>query len=472
MTTLAQSLSTAPVHEETDDEEREAMSTESTLPRVSKWRVVARLAVVTAVVSYFFWLRIADAVGLRWLAYALSGRRSRYEKLTSPIALRRAFEVLGPTYVKLGQLIASGEALFPVRYSEEFRTLLDKVPPFPVEAVRATLESELGEARARIVELDPDPIAAASIAQVHAATLDDGREVVVKVQRPGIGELAAMDIGLMRTFARVASRLSVHARRANALAVIEDFEENLEAELDFRCEASRMREFNEVMHAMGTDSVAAPEVHEELSGPRVLTMERFDGWRLDDTAGIVASPYDGEERLRTGVRAWFQTLIVRGFFHGDVHAGNFLLLRDGRIGYLDFGIVGTFDEVQKKSVLEYVLGFQQRDFERVARSMVAMDTVDDADAVDLERFAHDLEEAYAPMMSPTADFKMRDLLPDLLRVSRAHRLRMPRDLILVTKQLVYLDRYSRALGGPEMNVLTDRQLSNLIMQDMLAAMFA
>jgi len=223
---------------------------------------------------------------------------------------------------------------------------------------------------------------------------------------------------------------------------------------------------------MGTDSVAAPVVHGELSGPRVLTMERFDGWRLDDTESIKASPYDAEERLLTGIRAWFQTLIVRGFFHGDVHAGNFMLLKNGRIGYLDFGIVGTFDEAQKKNVLEYVLGFQSRDFERVGRAMIAMGTVDDPDAVDLARFAEDLADAYAPMLDPADGFKMKDLLPNIIRVSRAHSLRMPRDLVLVTKQLVYLDRYSRAIGGEEMNVLTDQRLSNLIMQDMLAAMFS
>ncbi len=444
----------------------------SSLPHVSAFRVFSRWLVVQAVLFYFGALRVADWVGLRWLAHAVSLRLSRYERLSAPIALRRAFEVLGPTYVKLGQLVASGEALFPIRYSEEFRSLLDSVRPFSLADVNHTLEAELGDARERIVRLDPDPIAAASIAQVHGALLDDGSEVVVKIQRPGIGELAAADIALMRFYATWLAKVSVHVRRANALAVIEDFEQNLIQEIDFRNEAARMCEFNEVMVAMGTKDVAAPRVEEDLSGRRVLTMERFDGWRLDDTAGIEGSPYDGKERLRTGVRAWFQTLILRGFFHGDVHAGNFLLLRDGRIGYLDFGIVGTFDDQQKANVLEYVLGFQSQDFERVARAMMAMGTVDDPDAIDVSEFAKDLERAFGPMIDPDESFKMRDILPGLLRVAHKHQMRMPKTLVLVTKQLVYLDRYTRALGGHEMNVLTDQALSNLIMQDMLAAMFA
>ncbi|HBQ17625.1 MAG TPA: hypothetical protein DEF51_43030 [Myxococcales bacterium] len=438
------------------------------LPEVSAWRMVSRAALVTAVFVWFVSLRLLDLVGLRWLAFTLTGQRARYERLSGPVAFRRAFEVLGPTYVKLGQLVASGEALFPERYSEEFRKLLDRVPPFDFADVERTIEADVDGAAARFAYIDPSPIAAASIAQVHAATLDDGEEVVVKVQRPGIGELAAADIALMRIFARVAHRVSLHARRANALAIIEDFEANLVEELDFRNEAGRMREFNQVMKAMGTDSVAAPRIEDDLSGPRVLTMERFDGWRLDDTTSILASDFDAEERLLTGIRAWFQTLICKGFFHGDVHAGNFLLLKDGRIGYLDFGIVGVFTEDQKKNVLEYVLGFQSRDFERVGRSMLAMGVTDES-KIEFDVFVVDLTEAYAPLIDGR---KMKELIPNIMRVGRKHQLRMPRDLVLVTKQLVYLDRYSRALGGEGMNVLTDQRLSNLIMQDMLAAMFA
>lgn len=443
------------------------------LPAVSLWKAAWRCVVVSAVLTYFVMARLLDWIGVRRLAFVLTGNGSRYERLSGPVALRRAFERLGPTYVKLGQLVASGEALFPQRYSDEFRALLDRVPPFDFAHVSATIERELGAPiDALFDDFEEKPMAAASIAQVHAARLPDGAEVVVKVQRPGIGELAACDVAIMKWMARIAQRLSLHARRANVLAVIEDFETNLAVELDFGNEAARMREFNDVMRAMGTDSVAAPIVHEELSSARVLTMERFTGWRLDDTVAIVNSPYDAEERLLTGIRAWFQTLILRGFFHGDVHAGNFMLLKDGRIGYLDFGIVGIFDEAQKKNVLEYVIGFQQRDFDRVAQAMIAMGTVDDPSDVDLPKLGADLAVAYAPLVDPDESFKMRDLLPSVMRVSRAHGLRMPRDLVLVTKQLVYLDRYTRAIGGAKMNVLTDQRLTNLIMQDMLAAMFA
>lgn len=473
MTTMIQPAGVEERAEAPAREAPEAVAPSSRLPAIGVARVAWRSVWVACVLAYFAAARVLDTLGVRWLLYALTGRRARYAPLTGPVAARRAFERLGPTYVKLGQLVASGEALFPERYSDEFRRLLDRVRPFSFARVRHTLEAELGRpVDALFARLEPEPMAAASIAQVHAARLPDGREVVVKVQRPGIDALAAADVALMRGLARLAQRVSLHARRANVLAVIEDFEANLVVELDFGNERARMLEFNQVMRAMGNDSVAAPVVDDERSGARVLTMERFTGWRLDDTEALHASPYDAEERLLTGIRAWFQTLILRGFFHGDVHAGNFMLLNDGRVGYLDFGIVGVFDESQKKNVLEYVLGFQGRDFERVARAMLSMGTVDDVGRVDVPRLAEDLAGAFAPMVDPDESFRMRDLLPGLLRVSRAHGLRMPKDLVLVTKQLVYLDRYTRAIGGAKMNVLTDQRLTNLILQDMFAAMFA
>lgn len=447
----------------------ERHSRNTRLPRPPASWVLARLVWVPAVFTFYLWVWLADRVGLVRLIQRLRG--APYELVDAPAALRLAFERLGPTYIKLGQLVASGEALFPPRYSDEFQKCLDRVPPFSFEAVRAILNDELSaDALAQITELSEVPIAAASIAQVHTARLADGAEVVVKVQRPGLAKLVSADVFIMRFFAKVMSALSRALRAANVVAVVEDFETNLVAELDFRNEADRMRDFRAVMDSFGTDSVSAPFVYDELSRARVLTMERFRGWSLADTAAIKETSYDAEERLLTGIRAWFQTLIAKGFFHGDVHAGNFMLLEDGRVGYLDFGIVGTFDDEQRKNVLLYVTAMQSRDFGQLAEAMVAMGAA--GNQVDRARLAVDLEQAFAPMIDPDDGFRMADLVPALLRVSRTHQLRMPRDLVLVTKQLVYLDRYSRAIGGPKMNVLTDQRLKNLILQDSFALAFA
>ncbi len=471
MTAMAE---TSPALSEASSDATETRTNDvATIPRASFSAVLSRMVVVSSILSWFALRRVWGAV-----TGSLSG----------PVALRLAFEKLGPIYIKLGQLIASGEALFPEAYSEEFRRLLDRVPPFPQAEVERIVREDLGRPIAELfATFDRVPMAAASIAQVHAATLPGGREIVVKVQRPGLAALASADLRILRFFAWLAMKLSPLARGSNVGAFVDDFETNLREELDFTHEAKAMREFNEVMGVFGNDRTAAPKVEDALTRARVLTMERFRGWRIDDVEGVRGSGYEPVGTLLHGIRAWFQTLILRGFFHGDVHAGNFMLLEDGRIGYLDFGIVGRFGEDTKQGVLEYVLGFQQRDFGRVADAMILMKTAADASSIDRDRLAKDLEETFAPFLpalteqgegaatkdaSRDAKGGLKDFVPGLILTGRMHGLRMPRDLVLVTKQLVYLDRYSRAYGGDDMNVLTDARLTNTIMQDMLVAMMS
>lgn len=421
-------------------------------------RVAGRLLTVVAVLAWFGLRRVVG-----WVTGGLDG----------PTALRLAFERLGPIYIKLGQLVASGEALFPLRYSEAFRTLLDRVPPFPFSDVVRTLEQELGRPASALFEsIEPKPLAAASIAQVHAARLADGREVVVKVQRPGIGELAAVDVVILRWIAWLSTKVSRLARRSNATAVVDDFATHLAHELDFRREARHMRAFAEVMRTMGNSRVVAPTVYDTLTRARVLTMERFRGWRIDDEDGVRGSGHDPEATLLEGIRAWFQTLIVGGFFHGDVHAGNFMLLEDGRIGFLDFGIVGAFQPSNRQGVLDYVVGFQQRDMERVVDSMVALEAAPPDEAFDRGALVDDMKRTFAPLIAGEGGLHLRDLVGSMLQSARRHGLRMPRDLVLVTKQLVYLDRYSRAYGGADMNVLSDQRLMGMILQDMMVAQAA
>ncbi|HVY47643.1 MAG TPA: AarF/UbiB family protein, partial [Minicystis sp.] len=242
----------------------------------------------------------------------------------------------------------------------------------------------------------------------------------------------------------------------------------LAEELDFRREAHHMAEFNATLARAGNAEVVAPRVHDALTTARVLTMERFRGVRVDDTAAIVEDGHDkGAEKLLAGIRGWFQTLLLAGFFHGDVHAGNFMVLDDGRVGFLDFGIVGRFDASERALILDYVIAFQTRDFERLADVFVKMGSVSDR-GLDRGRFVRDLEAAFTPMIDADDGFRMRDIVPDMLRVAVRHGMRMPRQFVLVTKQLVYLDRYAKAIGGPKMNVLTDPRVLAFLMQDLAA----
>jgi predicted unusual protein kinase regulating ubiquinone biosynthesis (AarF/ABC1/UbiB family) len=406
-------------------------------------------------------------VGLKALG-AAAVVRSRGNRSPGPLVVRRAFEDLGPTYIKLGQLVASSQGLFPERYCLEFRKCLDRVRSFDFEAVEAILRADLGRAPAEIfASIDPKPLASASIAQVHAAKLRSGQDVVIKVQRPKIGEVVEADLRVLKMMARMMSMMPL-GDLANPRGIVEDFESNIREELDFRREAANMVEFNRIMVSQRQSRVIAPRVFAEVSTSRVLVMERFFGHRVDDVEKLRASNVDPEEGLLVGMRAWFQCMILHGFFHGDVHAGNLMTLDDGRVGFLDFGIVGRFTSERRRQVTDYLLAFATGDFDKLARVMVAMGSVDRR-RVDLDRLGQELAAAYEPILAGEgASAKYADILPMILRTGVKHGMRMPRDFVLVVKQMLYFDRYARLLA-PDLNVFRDPRIVNGLMEDVLQA---
>ncbi len=396
------------------------------------------------------------------------GARLRGRKDAGPVALRTAFEDLGPTYVKLGQLVASSQGLFPEPYCQEFRKCLDRVRPFPFADVERTLRAELGRDPGELFDrIDPEPLASASIAQVHAARLRDGQEVVIKVQRPNITRLVEADLRVLRLGARALTHVK-HGELANPVGVIEDFECSIREELDFRREAKNMAEFNRIMGMRGHTRVAAPRVHGELSTQRVLVMERFFGHRVDDVEKLRAKNVDTEAQLLLGMRAWFQCMLLHGFFHGDVHAGNLMSLDDGRVGFLDFGIVGRFARAQRDQVGDYLVAFATGDFAKLADVMMTMGSVDRS-RVDAKKLAEDLAAAYGPILGDeVTPAKYADILPAILRAGVQHGMRMPREFVLVVKQMLYFDRYARLLA-PRLNVFRDPRIVSALMEDLAEA---
>ncbi len=409
------------------------------------------------------------SVGLKTLGRSLWARLCG-RRVETPAILRSAFEDLGPTYIKLGQLVASSEGLFPERYCVEFRRCLDRVRPFAYEDVRRILRAELERDPEEVfASIDPEPLASASIAQVHAARLRDGHDVVIKVQRPKIGQVIDADLRVLRVVAR-AMALSSRGELANPVGIVEDFEANIREELDFRREAANMAEFNRIMAQHGQTQVVAPRAVDELTTRRVLVMERFFGHRVDDVEKLRAANVDGEEKLLLGMRAWFQCMILHGFFHGDVHAGNLMALADGRIGFLDFGIVGRFPRQRREQVTDYLLAFAAADFPRLAEVMVAMGSVDAR--VDLGALAKDLAAAYAPLVASDGNgIKYADLIPLVVRTAVRHGMRLPRDFVLVTKQMLYFDRYAKLLA-PKLNVFGDPRVVSALTMDVMQARLA
>jgi len=381
--------------------------------------------------------------------------------------MRRTFEELGPTYVKLGQLIASSHTLFPERYRVELRGCLDDVPPASLDHVLETIERELGAPATRIFdELSSTPLASASIAQVHTARLRSGEHVVVKVQRPGLEPRIGADLRILKALARFSERWDEVAL-AGPTDIVLDLEANLRDELDFVREASNMREFSTLMASCGEHEVIAPRVHADLSTRRLIVMERFFGHRIDDMAAIARRGIDAEATLVTGLRSWFRALIQHGFFHADVHAGNLMALEDGRIGFLDFGIVGRLSRERRAQVMDYLLAMASGDFARLAEVMRTM-TGDSLDA-DLGALGGDLAEAFAPLvMGEQSTAKYADMIPHMMRIGVRHKIKLPRDFVLITKQMIYFDRYARLLA-PNLNLFRDPRVLQPIATELMLA---
>jgi predicted unusual protein kinase regulating ubiquinone biosynthesis (AarF/ABC1/UbiB family) len=411
-------------------------------------------------------LGLAELARLRKLAARLGGRR--HQPLTRPRALRLFCEDMGPTFIKFGQIVASSAGMFPERYVEEFRKCLDEVRSFDFREVQRIVAEELGaEGKRQLSSIEPRPLASASIAQVHTAELADGTPVVIKVQRPGIAGRMAADMKIMRFAARVMRALSRDAEIANPVEVVDDFAATLREEIDFRQEASNLDRFNEIIRELGHADIRAPVPHWELTTRRVLVMERFVGIRVDDVEGLRARDADAEGLLVKGMRAWFQCVIFHGFFHGDVHAGNLMLLDDGDIGFLDFGIVGRFDALQRRQVTDYVVAFTTGDYGTLARTIAEMGGIG-SDA-DLDAFAASLKKTYEPLRTMAfSAINYAEMAPKIHQVARDHGMTMPREFILITKQMLYFDRYAKLLA-PELNVFTDPRLVMSLMMDIQKA---
>jgi len=258
--------------------------------------------------------------------------------------LRKSFQDLGGTFMKFGQIIASSPGMFGDEVADEFRACLDTGPPVPFPDVRQRVEEDLGlSLRDAFAEFEPDPIGTASIAVVHRARLLDGRTVAVKVLRPGIEHTVATDLDLMQPLLEILVRQTGDQMAGSTLQLLDGFRVQIGEEMDLRNEARSLVHFRRLQNEFDLKLMAVPEPYPELSGRNVLTMEFFDGVPIDDLARVADLGFDPTPLVQEVMRAFFLTTVRWGAFHGDVHAGNMMLLRDGRIGVIDWGIVGRLD---------------------------------------------------------------------------------------------------------------------------------
>lgn len=353
--------------------------------------------------------------------------------------LRKAAERLGPTYIKLAQIISSGEGLFPTELVNEFKKCRDKVPPEPFHVVRKVVETDLGHPLESVfASFDRHPLAAASIAQVHGATLRTGERVVVKVQRPSVGRLVHEDLRVMAWLAPfMVGRIPI-AALANPPALVELFAETITEELDFRLEAQNMLDVARIFAELEQRNYVIPRPHPKLVTPRVLVMERVDGFAFDDVAGMRDAGVDTAEVVRTGMVGFMEGAMLFGVFHGDLHGGNLFVLPDGRVALLDFGITARFSAAKQQAFLRLVVGATMNDVRtQVAalRDLGALPSDTDVDAVIAEL---GLDRPPVDPTSLTPD-EMVGEIQQVVKSLMAFGARLPKELMLYIKNLVFLD---------------------------------
>ncbi|MBL0730346.1 ubiquinone biosynthesis regulatory protein kinase UbiB [Piscinibacter sp. HJYY11] len=361
--------------------------------------------------------------------------------------LREALERLGPIFVKFGQVLSTRRDLLPPEVADELARLQDRVPPFPAPVARALVEKAYGRPiEAIFASFDAEPVASASIAQVHFATLKDGREVAVKVLRPGMLAVIDDDLALLRTLARWVERVSADGKRLKPREVVAEFDKYLHDELDLVREAANAAQLRRNMD--GLNLVLVPEMIWDLCTSGVIVMERMYGVPISQTQRLREAGVDIKKLARDGVTIFFTQVFRDGFFHADMHPGNIQVSIDratfGRYIALDFGIVGTLTDVDKDYLAQNFIAFFRRDYKRVAELHLESGWVPPGTRID------ELEGAIRAVCEPHFDRPLKDIslgqvLLRLFQTSRRFNVEIQPQLVLLQKTLLNIEGLGRQL---------------------------
>lgn len=368
--------------------------------------------------------------------------------------LRKAFEALGPTYIKLGQIISAGEGIFPEELVAEFKLLRDHVRPEAFSLIRATVEAELGVPLDGVFSyFSPTPLAAASIAQVHRARLRSGEDVVVKVQRSQVAELVRRDLAAMSWIApQLIGRIPV-AALANPPAFVELFAETIVEELDFRLEAANMIDIAKILADTQQRCLVVPRPHPRYVTRKVLVMERLEGYSWDDVDGMKSSGIDTAKVVRAAMVSFLEGAVLFGVFHGDLHGGNLLVQTDGKVALLDFGMTGRLGETKRLAFLKLMMGGTLNNLNMqvgALRDLGALPPDTDIPAV-ISDLALDQPTKDPTQMSPDELMgEIRDLTKSLL----GYGARLPKELMLFVKNMLFLNA-SIAYLAPDIDLFAE-----------------
>ncbi len=360
-------------------------------------------------------------------------RRERVERLTRAERVRMALEELGPTFIKLGQILSTRPDLIPVEFVREFQKLQDNVAPFAYDDVKQIVEEEFNRPLKSVFRtFEESPLAAASIGQVHRAQLQDGEDVVVKVQRPGIRKVIEVDLEIMLHLASLMERHVEDVEIHSPTRIVAEFARSIEKEIDYTVEASHMERF--ATQFQGDMSIYVPKVFRDQSTGRVLTTEYVDGIKASDIDRINKAGLDRKIITARGADLILKQIFEHGFFHADPHPGNIFFLADNVICYLDYGMMGRIGRRTREDCAELIHALAKRDESKVVRTLLKLVEYDDPPAVHLlERDVADFVGRH--LYKPLHEIHMGKLLQELLELLFRHRLKIPQDLFIMFKAL-------------------------------------
>jgi len=392
--------------------------------------------------------RVLIKHGMGEIADRLKGRTGTKIKsgLPDPVRIRRTLEELGPSFIKLGQLMSTRADLFPPEYINELTKLQDQVPPVPFEEIGRLIEAELDQPLDRLFEsIDEKAMAAASVAQVHSARLKSGEQVAVKVIRPGIEKRIRKDIQVMYYFAARFERNFDLGRIVGAVNLVKEFERTIFRELDMLIEAGNIERFTRSFAEV--DEICIPKVYWDFTSKSVLVMEHIEGIKMDRVDEIRRQGIDPQEVAMIGLRSFSRQLMAAGIFHADPHPGNTIVMPDGRVGLVDFGIVGYLDEETMMQVAHLFLGFAEHDYDMVMEAFEAAGLIDPR-TMDLKSFRVDLKDMAEPFYGRSLKtISVKDVYDQVMRLVFKYRIRLPRNLLLLFKTFIQTEALGKILGS-------------------------
>ena len=377
--------------------------------------------------------------------------KQKIQRLTLEKRARLACEELGPTFVKLGQVLSTRPDLIPRKFTEEFSKLQDDVPSFSFSQVEKRFQQEFGKSiNDLFVEFDKEPVAAASLSQVHKAKLADGNIVAVKIQRLDVAEIIKTDISILFDIVKFIEKKIVNGYVYQPVEIVNEFSKTIKKELDFISEGRNIDKFR--VNFKNSETVHIPKVYWELTSSKIITMEYIDGIKISSVVGINDSRFDKKLISARGADMMLKQIFVDGFFHGDPHPGNIFIIENNVIALLDFGMVGRVKEDTVANMANLLIGAIENDADKIVKTLEQMDIV--VSKMDLEELKIEISDFVDKYYGvPLKQLEIGAIIEEILRIMIRHQIKIPSDLTLLVKSLVTIEGIGRELD-PDFDMVT------------------